>query len=332
MKQLTEKQIVSLFSSESIIECKVKNTSHGDKDFREAVFAEFESGKRLVIKAAENEFTNPESIRMWQRCIEEYRKLGYYCPKIFEANDNTFPMVNYKNHKCFVYAEEYSIYDSAENSTNVKPYRNDLYLMTAKIAEKRLNFTDSPSAYCLFDTFPGDETDEVTANAMEFRKYCNSLPARFAEQTQRMFKRWEDNRAILKEIYFKLPTSVFQADFNDTNVLVDKDGNFVGIYDFNLAGKDELLNYIFRECHKGSFDVELNSIIEALQVIKGEYDFSQEEKEAALLIYRCVKPLWYTRVEALKKAGSDVAAIQKCLDEMEYAQTRYIDFKTVMER
>lgn len=332
MNQLTEKQLVLLFSNENIIEYKVKNTSHGNNDFREAVFAEFESGKRLVVKAAENDFTNPESIRMWQRCIEEYRKLGYYCPRILEAKDNTFPTVNYKNHTCFVYAEEYSIYNSVENSTNVKPYRNDLYLMTAKIAEKKLNFTDSPSAYCLFDTFPGDKTDEVTANAIEFRNYCNSLPSRFAEQTQRMFKRWEDNRALLKEIYFKLPTSVFQADFNDTNVLVDRDGNFVGIYDFNLAGKDELLNYIFRECHKGSFDEELNSIIEALQVIKSEYEFSQEEKQAALLIYRCVKPLWYTRVEALKKADNDAVAIQKCLDEMEYAQTRDIDFKTVMER
>lgn len=331
MNELTEQQIVLLFSNEKIIECKVKNTSHGDTDFREAIFVEFESGKKLVIKTAENEFTNPETIRMWQRCIEEYRKLGYYCPRILEAKDNTFPMVNYKNHKCFVYAEEYSIYDSVENSKDVKPYRNDLYLMTAKIAAKKFNYANTPSAYCLFDTFPGDEIDEVKANAIEFNNYCKALPEKFSEQAQRMFKRWEENRAVLKEIYFKLPTSVFQADFNDTNVLVDQNGNFVGIYDFNLAGKDELLNYLFRECHKGTFEEELNSIFDALQIVKSEYEFSEDEKEAALLIYRCVKPLWYTRIQALKKAGND-DAIQKCLDEMEYAQIRDIDFRTLMRR
>ena len=61
------------------------------------------------------------------------------------------------------------------------------------------------------------------------------------------------------------------------------------------------------------------------------YAFSEAEKEAALPLYRCLKPLWYTRVEALKDAGSDEAAIQRCLDEMEQAQTRSIDFRSVME-
>ena len=145
-----------------------------------------------------------------------------------------------------------------------------------------------------------------------------------------MFRRWEEHRAQLKEIYPKLPTSVFQADFNDTNALVDQEGRFVGIFDFNLAGKDVFLNYLFREIFHGTFEEELASILEALQVVSAVYDFSEEEKAAAPLIYRCIKPLWYTRVEALKEAGTDEAAIQKCLDEMEDAQTREIDFRGAM--
>ena len=35
--------------------------------------------------------------------------------------------------------------------------------------------------------------------------------------------------------------------------------------------------------------------------------------------------------QRLKDAGSDEAAIQRCLDEMEQAQTRSIDFRSVME-
>ena len=57
----------------------------------------------------------------------------------------------------------------------------------------------------------------------------------------------------------------------------------------------------------------------------------ETEKEAALPLYRCLKPLWFTRVEALKDAGNDAAAIQQCLDDMERAQTQNIDFRSAME-
>lgn len=119
-----------------------------------------------------------------------------------------------------------------------------------------------------------------------------------------MFARWEENRAALEKCYAGLPTSVFQADLNDTNVLLDDLGNFAGIYDFNLAGKDVFLNYLFREIYEGSLDEERNAILSALKVAAGVYAFSEAEKEAALPLYRCLKPLWYTRVEALKDAAA----------------------------
>ena len=203
--------------------------------------------------------------------------------------------------------------------------------MTAKVAACCFQYTNLPSAYCMFDTIGGDEMDEVTENALEFQRYSRTLPERFAAQTGRVFARWEEHRAALEKCYAGLPTSVFQADPNDTNVLLDDLGNFAGIYDFNLAGKDVFLNYLFREIYEGSLDEERNAILSALKVAAGVYAFSEAEKEAALPLYRCLKPLWYTRVEALKDAGSDEAAIQRCLDEMEQAQTRCIDFRSVME-
>ena len=80
----------------------------------------------------------------------------------------------------------------------------------------------------------------------------------------------------------------------------------------------------------GKTTVALHCVAEA-QKMGGVCAFSEAEKEAALPLYRCLKPLWYTRVEALKDAGSDEASIQRCLDEMEQAQTRSIDFRSVME-
>ena len=332
MECVDERSVVALFTTESIKKIWTTNTSHGENDYREVIFALLESGNKIVVKVAANSFTTNERIRMWQRCAEEYARQGYYCPKILSSANGIFPFVFYKGITCIAYAEEYSKYISANQCKNVKPFREELYVMTAKIAQEKYDYTTFSSGYCLFDLFPGDEVDEVTENANEFRNYCKSLPELFHKQAERMFIRWEENREALKKVYFDLPFSVYQADFNDTNVLVNENGNFVGICDFNLSGKDEFLNYLFREIFTGSFDDELKEILKALRIVSKIYTFSEEEIEAAPLIYRCVKPLWYTRVEALKSFGSDYDKIQTCLNEMENAQIKEIDFRKAMQR
>lgn len=329
---MNEIALIALFTDEESQDFSVINSSHGEEDFRETLIVKLKSGKKIVIKVANNSFTTGETIKMWQRCTEEYTKQGYYCPQIHTAMDDSFPKVCYKDRICIAYAEDYSIYQSADQCRSVKPFREALYRMTAKIAKQRFNYTNIPSGYCLFELFPGDEVDEVMENALDFYEYCKTLPEPFYDQTSRMFSRWKNNREELEKLYFKLPFSVFQADFNNTNVLVDSEGNFVGIYDFNLAGKDEFLNYLFREIYSGSFDEELSEILRALEVASEVYSFSEEEILAAQLIYRCVKPLWYTRVLTLKQAGQDYDKVKDILDEMENAQIRNIDFRSVMKR
>ena len=117
----------------------------------------------------------------------------------------------------------------------------------AKIAGKYLDYGKYPSGYCLFDTFcPSDEVDEVLENALSWKEYAETLPEEFTEQVQQIWQLWMKNRRELEQIYHTLPTSVFQADLNPTNLLIDENGKFVGVYDFNLCGKDVFLNYLFR--------------------------------------------------------------------------------------
>lgn len=202
------------------------NTSRDDKDFRETAIIETASGERYVIKLADNEFTFPEKIRMWQRTVEEYIALGYYCPKILCDKTDGFPAVDYKGHRCLVYAEEYAKYfpleernsDESENICSVyDKYRKDIWRMTAKIASKHFDYTEYPSGYCLFETFsPGDEVDEVFEEALKWKQYSDTLPDEFSEQVQRIWELWAANRADLEKVYRELPTSVFQADLNST--------------------------------------------------------------------------------------------------------------------
>lgn len=348
-------ELLSLFVKEKPKQYTTRNTSHGKDDFREVILAEWEPGilperyhDRLVVKIADNSFTDPKRISMWKRCAEEYLQLGYYCPRILTTEAGGFPYVDYKGRRCVIYGEEYSKYQSAESigSQNVSrngyyTYIDDAILMNARVAAQYFDYTDYPSGYCLFEKFcPADPEDEVLENALEWKRTADSLPAGLEARVERIWQRWNRNREQLADIYPRLPRSVFQADINYSNCLLDDDGTFKGVYDFNLAGRDVFLNYLFREIpyvtttnsHKTSDeeDFVVRSLLHAIEISKQAYHFSEAERNAAILLYRCLEPLWYTEVEQLKRAGENLDAINKCLDETEYMQTREIDFAGAM--
>jgi hypothetical protein len=328
------KEIFSLFFDDTPNEVRLIDTSRGDADFRATFIIGTSLGSKYVLKLADNDFTFPEKISVWQRTAEEYRKLGYYCPRIFRDKSGQFPMVDYNGHRCAAYAEEYAPFhpvedrfseDYGQNEELYNRYRRDIWRMTARVASLYLDYTEYPSAYCLFETFcPSDKTDEVLENAVAWKQTADTLPEEFGEQTERIWRLWTENRAALEPIYKKLPTSVFQADLNASNILLNDEGGFVGVYDFNLCGRDVFLNYLIRE-NNG-----VSGICEALNIASEYYRFSDIEKHTALMLYRCLKPLWYTRVQALKKAGDDPAAVRICLNETEQALTAPIDFAKYM--
>ena len=247
-------------------------TGVNDEDFRETVIGKMPSGKRCVLKIVDNDFTFPEKIEVWSRTAEEYRKLGYYAPEFFRDREGRFPIITFRGRSCVAYGEEYAPYIPAEDRMETKSlkksyetYRRALWQMTAKIAEKHFDYTEYPSAWCLFRTFcPSDERDEVTDNALTWKEHADELPGEFHEQTERIWRKWEENKKALEKVYDRLPTSVFQADLNSTNVLLDEKDKFVGIYDFNLCGKVVVLNYIFREIFLPDFEAEVKAICETL--------------------------------------------------------------------
>ena len=324
------KNIFSLFFDDTPVTAHMIDTSRGETDFRATFIVETALGKKFVLKLADNEFTFPEKISVWQRTVEEYRKLGYYCPRIFRSKSGDFPIVDYGGHRCAAYAEEFVPFhpvedrfseDFGQNEALYDRYLRDIWRMTARIAAQYFDYTEYPSAYCLFETFcPSDQTDEVLENALAWKECADTLPGGFQEQTERIWRLWTENRAALEPIYKKLPTSIFQADLNASNILLDDEGRCVGVYDFNLCGREVFLNYLMRESNG------VSGICEALKIASEYYRFSDPEKDTALMLYRCLKPLWYTRVEKLKKAGNDPDAIQTCLNETEHALTAPIDF------
>lgn len=49
------------------------------------------------------------------------------------------------------------------------------------------------------------------------------------------------------------------------------------------------------------------------------------------MLYRCLMPLWYTRVEDMKDLGNDYKAVRAFLDETERMLTDPINFREYME-
>lgn len=333
-------RIFGLFFDDVPKEVRSIDTSHGEEDFRAAFIIETDEGNKYVLKLADNDFTFPEKIAVWKRTVEEYRKLGYYCPTIFRDRTGGFPYVAYQGHRCAAYVEEFAPFrpvsdrlsgEECDEDALYETYKGDIWRMTARVAAQHFDYTDDPSAYCLFETFcPSDETDEVLDNALEWKKYADTLPEQFREQTERIWTLWTENRAALEPLYRTLPTSVFQADLNPTNILLDENGQFVGVYDFNLCGKDVFLNYLMRENYAG-FEKEIDMIRDALKISTAYYRFSEAEKDAALMLYRCLKPLWYSRTEDLKAIGGDEKAVGEFLDKTEFYLTAEIDFRSAME-
>lgn len=328
------KEVFSAFFDGEPVIADVIDTSREEDDFRKTFIITTTEGEKYVLKFAANDFTFPEKICMWQRTVEEYRELGYYCPRIFNDKNGDFPMIEYNGVKCVVYAEEFSKYRPLEDRATCdddapeldsSAYFEDMWRMTARIAAKRLDYTEYPSAYCLFETFcPSDEVYEVLENALNWKKTADALPEEFQEQAQKIWRLWNENREKLETIYHELPSSVFQADLNSTNLLIDDEGNFKGVYDFNLCGRDVFLNYLMREN-------SIETIPDALRVASKYYAFSDEEKAAALPLFRCLKPLWYSRVKELKDAGSDPEKIKQCLDKVEGYLTEDRDLASCME-
>ena len=346
------KEVVGLFSGSTPDSIKTINTSHGDDDFRETLLVDF-GGEKMVIKLSANGFTDEKRLVLWERIAREYRALGYYCPQFIRAVDGNYPKIRYKERDCIAWGEEFSKYRSADELikdkfTDTKLVRDGWYtffedamLMDATVAARHFDYTDMPSGFCMFELFdPVDKCDETTEDAERWLAIARKLPEAYSAQVERIWNNWLAARRELENIYHELPTSVFQADINETNVLLDEDGNFKGVYDFNLGGREVYINYIIRQAPYVSTydtcgglerdDTFLKRVLHALEIARKVYSFSDAEKRAAALLYKCIRPLWWYASVELSELGDDDDKIRRHLDNIEYEQTREIDFSQYM--
>lgn len=335
---------------------EIKDMSRGEADFRQAIIADWGEEKR-VIKIACNAFTTAHRINGWRQAIDAYRDMGYYCPRILPNRAGNFAeTISYNGRDCVVFAEEFSAYQTAKQfgRENIRKngryiFRDDAIRMTAKVAAAHLDCADFPSVWCILERFdPSEADDEVMECAVGFKEIIEEEVPQYRERFQRIWDAFLKNKEELSHVYHQLPTSVFQADLNESNILLDKDLRFAGVLDFNLCGRETVLNMLFRDAFV-NFDEEIPDeaennafyvdgisekayavFMDNLLLAKEFYAFTQAEIKAAPLLYRYVRPFWWNTFNALRRDKEDTGKVARILDWIETEQTREINFQTLL--
>lgn len=342
---------VSLYYDTDVTIVETLDLCRGDDDYRKVYIVD-DGQRKIVIKHLSNTFSDRRRIEGWFKLMDEYRKIGLYCPAILpNRNGELLHCDTIDGRDYYIYAEEFSIYETAEHiGENKCKDDNGHYLFTpyvmrslGRIASANLNMLDWPSAYCLLEPFCApDTTDEATECAEAFVKYIReNLPTHLprAEALLEMFyKRQEE----LRTVYPSLPTSCFQADLNDSNILLDEKNNFVGLIDFNLCGKEPILNYAVREALWGVsdkrlfgekdsrlyfYDSDLDELriklfLENIGYIQEYYKFNELEKKVFPILFRYMNSFWWTHLDEIKLIKEDENKIALLFGWLEYQMTR----------
>lgn len=192
-----------------------------------------------------------------------------------------------------------------------------------------------------------DSCDEVTECVEAFDGLVREKAPGMASRWESLLARFHENQRQLEQIYPQLPVSVFQADMGDDNLLIDENGDFLGLIDYNLAGQDAVLNQFlsqglygahvfgFGSAGKGAGLPNLNrehmdgrvAILGKILAALGEtYAFSEIEVQAAPLLYRYIVPISYDAISLLEKHWRDPALVNQIFDGIQRELEREIPF------
>ena len=359
MEQQEINKMIAFFHTEEPVSCKWEDTWTEDEDSRTIVFAEYPEGK-YVIKAAANDFTTTERVAGWVEMINNFRKMGYYCPMLRKSRNGNYAEVLEVQGKSFVvWEEEFAKYFLPKDVKD-KPitadekrylYVDEMREFVAKVGQKHFTNTWGDSLWVRLASVGWAETDEVTDCVEQFKKLVKEKAPKFSGRLERVLALFRENQNMLEQVYFNLPMSVFQADTGDNNLLLDEEGHFRGVLDYNLSGKDTVLNMTFEAIWYGGnespcpsedkglmsyycqeyTDAKFERYLEGLRKFREYYEFTEEEADAAMPLYRYIMTIGYNEIEVVKKYADDDDKMNQMFDWIEAELTRNdIDFRSAM--
>lgn len=342
---------ISLYYDTEPSDRQVLDLSRGGDDYRK-VYVVDDGKRKLVIKRFSNTFSDKRRITGWFRLMDAYREAGIYCPSVVPNLRGELihcDLIDGRHY--YTYAEEFSIYKTAEQieKENYEDawgnyrFTPEVMRLLGKIGAARLDILDWPSAYCLLEPFCApDTTDEATECAIKFTEYVKEHIPRHASRGQMLLEMFFARQNEVKSIYGSLPTSCFQGDLGRGNILLDEDNHFAGLIDFNLCGKEPVLNYAVREAlwgisdhrlfgengrrlyfySKELDDLRLSLFLANIRYIQAYYPFDDVERDAFPVLLRYINSFWWCHLDEVKLIQEDDQKIGQLFDWLEYQMTR----------
>ena len=300
---------------------KEVDTSHGDDDRR----LNYILDDKYVLKVHSVRSVWEQRLQEIQRLIDRYRSIGVYCPRMIPALDGTLSClyeISGIPHTCFV--EEFAIYPVCPDEITLD--RKEVLSHVGKLAKEYSGVDLSPirSMWSIIDLAPLDvDIDEKQENTNLLCDALNSaghpdLAAKVKELNEKM-------RAIIVKDYLALPRCVYQGDMNSSNEL-HRDGHFVGLIDFNMAGTDVNINVFANETNwfpeEAEFDnMSVDEILhridseqaELLKVIFESYSMNELERQLFPYYKRIADLFQWPIVCSFKKWLTEDSRKVKCI-------------------
>lgn len=323
MLEITEiQEIMSYFGLSVQNITDFYDTSHSDDDKR----LNYVLDNKYVLKV--NSICAMWETRLQEihRLIERYHSIGVYCPSLIPTLDCTLSYAWHKDGKeytCFV--EEYAIYPVIGWGTehDRKEVIEHLGILASKYTG--VDLSEIKSMWSIIDLAPLDvDIDEKQENTNALiDALCKNGYSDLALEVEAFNAMLRDK---IMFVFDKLPRCVYQGDLNSTNEL-HKDGHFIGLIDFNMAGTDVNINVFLNETNWFPEEAEFDSMTvteiiekqdaeqaEALAVILRHYTLNDDEKYAFPYYKRIVDMFQYPDVCLMVEWLSNDTRKEKCVE------------------
>ena len=304
IKELNRKEIEQIldgFGIEAFENSEMIDSSHGNRDIRHNYIID----KKYVLRINSAQVMTEERVVELNTLVKKYNDFGIKAP-YFIPNKLGKYVMEYK--KCYCYLSEYLDFPLAIDTESM--FKRELYneriAFVCRFAEKFKDdeLSDTLSMYSLFELAPYDQPKGIDEKQENFNNLIEDLKvAGELELVNRLTMAYETIRAELMSIYKTLPRCVFQGDENLSNLCIDENKHIVGLFDFNMAGTEVIVNYLANIAFQGDFDFSeelledcsaeeifdrmMFAYIDSTKNIQKYYQFSREEKRAYEL-YSCV--------------------------------------------
>ena len=229
---------------------------------------------------------------------QRYRSIDVWCPDLRKTVEDTYLCHVFCNMRWFFcYMEEFAPYKTLDSYMErngltdefqqKKKYLGHLGRLAAQYTN--VNLVETRSMWSIIDLAPLDvDVDEKQENLNTLTECLNNCG--YQETADVLIRANEQARNVIKKHFDELPRCVYQGDLNTSNILVDEQGEFKGIIDFNMFGTEVNINcflnetaFLQEEDFEGFSAAEIKNQMrrkqkELLDVILAHYAWNEAEK------------------------------------------------------